>query len=100
MVLFVLCFGAEFWCCLNLMYVFIDLVKSSRLLENSCSLGLRCVFKVFVPICQFSFSHLGIWSMNFFLIARFPDHCLLVPFCSTYQSNHYGNLPMQYTEIF
>ena len=30
--------------------------------------------------CQFSFSHLGFWSGNFFLIAPFPDHCLLVPF--------------------
>ena len=27
------------------------------------------------------FSHLGFWSGNFFLIAPFPDLCLLVPFC-------------------
>ena len=26
------------------------------------------------------FSHYGFWSGNFFLIAPFPDHCLLVPF--------------------
>ena len=26
--------------------------------------------------CEFSFSHLGFWSENFFLIAPFPDHCL------------------------
>ena len=26
-VLIVLCFGVEFWCCLNLMHVFIFLVK-------------------------------------------------------------------------
>ena len=26
------------------------------------------------------FPHLGFWSDNFFLIAPFPDHCLLVPF--------------------
>ena len=25
------------------------------------------------------FSHLGLWSRNFFLIAPFPDRCLLVP---------------------
>ena len=25
-------------------------------------------------------SHLGFWSGNFFLIAPFPDHCLLVHF--------------------
>ena len=26
------------------------------------------------------FSHLGFWSWNLFLIAPFPDLCLLVPF--------------------
>ena len=26
------------------------------------------------------FSHLGFWSGNLFLIAPFPDPCLLVPF--------------------
>ena len=26
------------------------------------------------------FSHLGFWSGNLFLIAQFPDRCLLVPF--------------------
>ena len=26
------------------------------------------------------FSHLGFWSRNLFLIAPFPDLCLLVPF--------------------
>ena len=26
------------------------------------------------------FSHRGFWCRNFFLIAPFPDHCLLVPF--------------------
>ena len=25
-------------------------------------------------------SHLVFWSGNFFLVAPFPDHCLLVPF--------------------
>ena len=25
-------------------------------------------------------SNLGLWSGNLFLIAPFPDHCLLVPF--------------------
>ena len=33
-----------------------------------------------VPNCQFKISHLGFWSGNFFLIAPFPDYCLLVPF--------------------
>ena len=31
-------------------------------------------------IVNLDFPHLGIWSVNFFLIASFPDHCLLVPF--------------------
>ena len=31
-------------------------------------------------------SHFGFWSGNFFLIAPFPDHCLLVPFyCKLYR---------------
>ena len=33
-----------------------------------------------MPNCQLSFSHLGVWNGDFFLIAPFPDHCLLVPF--------------------
>ena len=31
-------------------------------------------------IVSLVFSHLGFWSGNLFLIAPFPDHCLLVPF--------------------
>ena len=31
----------------------------------------------------FSFSHLGFWTGDFFLIAPFPDHCLLSPFCTS-----------------
>ena len=30
-------------------------------------------------IVNLVFSRLGIWNLNFFLIAPFPDHCLLVP---------------------
>ena len=30
-------------------------------------------------IANLVFSHLGLWSGNFFLIAPFPDHCLFVP---------------------
>ena len=54
-------------------------------LENSCSFGLRNVFLVSVPDCWFGFSHLGFWSGNLFLIASFPDLCLLVPFDSGIQ---------------
>ena len=31
-------------------------------------------------IVNLGFPHLGFWSGNFFLIAPFPDHCLLAPF--------------------
>ena len=30
-------------------------------------------------IVNLDFSRLSFWSANFFLIAPFPDHCLLVP---------------------
>ena len=47
--------------------------------ENSCSFGLRYGIKYL--IVSLVFSHLGFWSGNLFLIAPFPDLCLLVPFC-------------------
>ena len=31
-------------------------------------------------IVNLVFFDLGCWSGNFFLIAPFPDHCLIVPF--------------------
>ena len=48
--------------------------------ENSCSFGLRYVSWYKCLIVSLVFSHLGFWSGNLFLIAPFPDHCLLVPF--------------------
>ena len=33
-------------------------------------------------IVNLVFSHLGFWSGNLFLIAPFPDLCLLIPFYS------------------
>ena len=48
--------------------------------ENSCSFGLRYVSWYKFLIVSFVFSHLGFWSGNLFLIAPFPDLCLLVPF--------------------
>ena len=48
--------------------------------ENSCSLGLRYVSWYKYLIVSLVFSHLGFWSGNLFLIAPFPDLCLLVPF--------------------
>ena len=49
--------------------------------ENSCSFGLRYVSWYKYLIVSLVFSHLGFWSGNLFLIASFPDLCLLVPFC-------------------
>ena len=48
--------------------------------ENSCSFGLRYVSWYKYLIVSLFFSHLGFWSANLFLIAPFPDLCLLVPF--------------------
>ena len=47
--------------------------------ENSCSFGLRYVSWYKCLIVSLVFSHLGFWSGNLFLIAPFPDLCLLVP---------------------
>ena len=49
--------------------------------ENSCSFGLRYVSWYKYLIVSLVFSHLGFWCGNLFLIAPFPDLCLLVPFC-------------------
>ena len=48
--------------------------------ENSCSFGLLYVSWYKYLIVSLVFSHLGFWSGNLFLIAPFPDLCLLVPF--------------------
>ena len=48
--------------------------------ENSCSFGSRYVSWYKYLIVSLVFSHLGFWSGNLFLIAPFPDLCLLVPF--------------------
>ena len=48
--------------------------------ENSCSFGLRYVSWYECLIVSLVFSLLGFWSGNLFLIAPFPDLCLLVPF--------------------
>ena len=52
---------------------------SDCLLGNSCLLVILLVI-LLVYDCQFSFFNLDFWSGNFFLIAPFSDHCLLVPF--------------------
>ena len=52
----------------------------SPILENSCSFGLRYVSWYKYLTVNLVFSHLGFWTGNLFLIAPFPDLCLLVPF--------------------
>ena len=54
-------------------------VKQKKTLENSCLFGLRYVSWYKYLIVSLFFSHLGFWSGNLFLIAPFPDLCLLVP---------------------
>ena len=56
--------------------------------ENSCSFGLRYVSWYKYLIVSLVFSHLGFWSGNLFLIAPFPDLCLLVPL---HDSDHIFN---------
>ena len=69
--------------------------------ENSCSFGLRYVSWYEYLIVSLVFSHLGFWSGNLFLIAPFPDLCLLVPLKvsdSTYP-NQYLNPPTFITRV-
>ena len=70
--------------------------------ENSCSFGLRYVSWYKYLIVSLVFSHLGFWSGNLFLIAPFPDLCLLVPFCiaksrmtKTQQTSRPTSLPLK-----
>ena len=48
--------------------------------ENSCSFGLRYVSWYKYLIVSLVFFPPRFWSGNLFLIAPFPDLCLLVPF--------------------
>ena len=50
--------------------------------ENSCSFGLQYVSWCKCLVFSLVFSHLGFWSGSLFLVAPFPDLCLLVPFCT------------------
>ena len=71
--------------------------------ENSCSFGLRYVSWYKYLIVGLVFSHLGFWSGNLFLIAPFPDLCLLVPFHMEHRSergtNVYINGPGHMTKM-
>ena len=63
--------------------------------ENSCSFGLRYVSWYKYLTVSLVFSHLGFWSGNLFLIAPFPDLCLLVPFCLWHTEYDFVNKKVQ-----
>ena len=67
--------------------------------ENSCSFGLRYVSWYKYLIVSLVFSHLGFWSGIFFLIAPFPDLCLLVPFHDTFQKRFHPHSPSFLTDM-
>ena len=62
--------------------------------ENSCSFGLRYVSWYKYLIVSLVFSHLGFWNGNLFLIAPFPDLCLLVPFDPSMGSCETSQVPL------
>ena len=70
--------------------------------ENSCSFGLRFVSWYMYLIVSLVFSHLGFWSGNLFLVAPFPDLCLLVPFYQCFENKigNYQKFPMEKGHIF
>ena len=65
------------------MYVFIFLVKVTEWPPIG-KIAAHSAYDMFhgikYLIASLGFSHLGFWSGNLFLIAPFPDLCLLVPF--------------------
>ena len=68
------------------MYVFIFLVKVTEWPPIG-KIAAHSPYEMFswykYLIVSLFFFHLGFWSGNLFLIAPFPDLCLLVPFCYT-----------------
>ena len=68
--------------------------------ENSCSFGLRYVSWYKCLIVGLVFSHLGFWSGNLFLIAPFPDLCLLVPSYSRRVTLSYHMRRYAWTTLF
>ena len=53
------------------------------------------MYKYMYRIVILVFSHLGVWSGDFFLIASFPHNCLFLPYCNTLMlrhNRHYFNI--------
>ena len=68
------------------MYVFIFLVKVTEwppIWKIAAHSAYDMFYGIKYLIVNLFFSHLGFWSGNLFLIASFPDLCLLVPFNTT-----------------
>ena len=67
------------------MYVFIFLVKVTEWPPIG-KIAAHSAYDMFswykYLMVSLVFSHLGFWSGNLFLVAPFPDLCLLVPFSS------------------
>ena len=59
----------------SMMYPWVKYFLLLTILSTKTSI---CLYKCL--IVSLVFSHLGFWSGNLFLIAPFPDLCLLVPF--------------------
>ena len=74
------------------MYVFIFLVKVTEWPPIG-KLAAHSAYEMFswykYLIVSLVFSHPGFWSGNLFLIAPFPDLCLLVPFSFTSGGQEY-----------
>ena len=69
------------------MYVFIFLIKVTEWppIEKIAAHSAYDMFHgISARLLVCFFSHLGFWSGNLFLIAPFPDLCLLVPFFQSY----------------
>ena len=62
------------------MYVFIFLINLVTEWSPIGKIAAHSAYDMFkCLIVSLVFSHLGFWSGNLFLIAPFPDLCLLVP---------------------
>ena len=86
------------------MYVFIFLVKVTEWPPIG-KIAAHSAYDMFhgikYLIVSLVFSHLGFWSGNLFLIAPFPDLCLLVPFNvrAISEPEFYGDLVYKFKKL-
>ena len=84
MLLIVLCFGVEFFVLFE-PYVRFLIFSSGNCVAVDWGLVAHSAYDMFswytyLSVSLVFFPPLGLWSGDFFLIAAFPDHCVLVPF--------------------